>query len=83
LRRLGCTYFSLASGFLSGKYRSKADMEKRARSPFLNKYLKDRGLRGARMQQLKLSAPQQFARLKPSEILSEGAAGYCAGLLIG
>lgn len=39
------TYFSLASGFLSGKYRSKADIEKRARSPFLNKYLNGRGLR--------------------------------------
>ncbi|HEY2024129.1 aldo/keto reductase [Paraburkholderia sp.] len=39
------TYFSLASGFLSGKYRSKADIEKRARGPFLNKYLNDRGLR--------------------------------------
>jgi aryl-alcohol dehydrogenase-like predicted oxidoreductase len=39
------TYFSLASGFLSGKYRSKADIDKRARGPFLNKYLNDRGLR--------------------------------------
>ncbi|MEW9584426.1 aldo/keto reductase [Paraburkholderia sp. DGU8] len=39
------TYFSLASGFLSGKYRSKADINKRARGPFLNKYLNDRGLR--------------------------------------
>jgi aryl-alcohol dehydrogenase-like predicted oxidoreductase len=39
------TYFSLASGFLSGKYRSKADIEQRARGPFLNKYLNDRGLR--------------------------------------
>jgi aryl-alcohol dehydrogenase-like predicted oxidoreductase len=39
------TYFSLASGFLSGKYRSKADIEKRARGPFLNKYLNERGLR--------------------------------------
>ncbi|MFL9899295.1 aldo/keto reductase [Paraburkholderia fungorum] len=39
------TYFSLASGFLSGKYRSRADIDKRARSPFLNKYLNDRGLR--------------------------------------
>ncbi|MFL9960727.1 aldo/keto reductase [Paraburkholderia sediminicola] len=39
------TYFSLASGFLSGKYRSKADIDKRARSPFLNKYLNSRGLR--------------------------------------
>ncbi len=39
------TYFSLASGFLSGKYRSKADIEQRARSPFVGKYLNERGLR--------------------------------------
>jgi aryl-alcohol dehydrogenase-like predicted oxidoreductase len=39
------TYFSLASGFLSGKYRSSADIGKSARSPFVKKYLNDRGLR--------------------------------------
>ncbi len=39
------TYFSLASGFLSGKYRSKADAEKGARSGLVNKYVNDRGLR--------------------------------------
>jgi len=38
------TYFSLASGFLSGKYRSNADMAKGARSSLVEKYLNDRGL---------------------------------------
>jgi aryl-alcohol dehydrogenase-like predicted oxidoreductase len=38
------TYFSLASGFLSGKYRSNADMAKAARSSLVEKYLNDRGL---------------------------------------
>ncbi len=39
------TYFSLASGFLSGKYRSKADATKGARSALVSKYFNDRGLR--------------------------------------
>jgi aryl-alcohol dehydrogenase-like predicted oxidoreductase len=39
------TYFSLASGFLSGKYRSKADAAKGARSALVDKYFNDRGLR--------------------------------------
>lgn len=38
------TYFSLASGFLSGKYRTKADMEGAARSQMVDKYLNERGL---------------------------------------
>ena len=38
------TYFSLASGFLSGKYRSNADIAKAARSSLVEKYLNDRGL---------------------------------------
>ena len=38
------TYFSLASGFLSGKYRSKADLEGRKRGGMVEKYLNDRGL---------------------------------------
>jgi len=38
-------YYSLASGFLSGKYRSKADLEKRARRSGVEKYLDDRGFR--------------------------------------
>jgi aryl-alcohol dehydrogenase-like predicted oxidoreductase len=39
------TYFSLASGFLAGKYRSAADLEGRARSRLVGKYLNPRGLR--------------------------------------
>ncbi len=38
-------YYSLASGFLSGKYRSKADLKGRARAGGVEKYLNDRGLR--------------------------------------
>src|SRR4029077_3295680 len=33
------SYFSLASGFLSGKYRSEADLSKSARGQGLKKYL--------------------------------------------
>lgn len=39
------TYFSLASGFLSGKYRSEADLAKSARGEGVKKYLDARGLR--------------------------------------
>lgn len=38
-------YFSLASGFLSGKYRSPQDLANRARKGMVGKYLNDRGLR--------------------------------------
>jgi aryl-alcohol dehydrogenase-like predicted oxidoreductase len=38
-------YFSLASGFLTGKYRSEADVSKSARAKFVKKYLNDRGFR--------------------------------------
>lgn len=38
-------YFSLASGFLTGKYRTQADIEKRARGKFVQKYMNERGLR--------------------------------------
>jgi aryl-alcohol dehydrogenase-like predicted oxidoreductase len=38
-------YFSLASGFLTGKYGSKADGEKAARAGMLGKYFTDRGTR--------------------------------------
>jgi aryl-alcohol dehydrogenase-like predicted oxidoreductase len=37
------TYFSLASGFLSGKYRSSGDLAGRARGPRVEKYLNSRG----------------------------------------
>jgi len=39
------TYFSLASGFLTGKYRSQADVSKSARDRFVEKYLTPRGFR--------------------------------------
>jgi aryl-alcohol dehydrogenase-like predicted oxidoreductase len=39
------SYFSLASGFLSGKYRSRADFHQSLRGPHLEKYLSVRGLR--------------------------------------
>ena len=39
------TYYSLASGFLSGKYRSDADLTKSARGGGIAKYLNPRGMR--------------------------------------
>lgn len=38
-------YFSLASGFLTGKYRSEADFSKSERGPRVKKYLNERGFR--------------------------------------
>jgi len=38
-------YFSLASGFLSGKYRSERDVEERPRARMLKKYVNERGFR--------------------------------------
>jgi len=38
-------YFSLASGFLTGKYRSEADLANAARGQFVKKYVNDRGWR--------------------------------------
>ena len=39
------SYFSLASGFLTGKYRSEADLADKARAGMVKKYLNDRGYR--------------------------------------
>jgi aryl-alcohol dehydrogenase-like predicted oxidoreductase len=39
------SYFSLGSGFLTGKYRSSEDLAKRARGNMVKKYLDDRGFR--------------------------------------
>ena len=39
------TYFSLASGFLTGKYRSAEDLAGRARAEMVRKYVNDRGFR--------------------------------------
>ena len=38
-------YFSLAMGFLSGKYRSEADLAKSPRGGGVKKYLNDRGMK--------------------------------------
>lgn len=38
-------YFSLGSGFLTGKYRSQADLAKYARGSRVEKYMNDRGMR--------------------------------------
>ena len=37
-------YYSLAAGFVSGKYRSEADLAQRARGDSVKKYLNERGL---------------------------------------
>jgi aryl-alcohol dehydrogenase-like predicted oxidoreductase len=39
------TYYSLASGFLTGKYRSEDDLAKSARGQGIKKYLTERGMR--------------------------------------
>lgn len=39
------TYFSLASGFLTGKYRSEADFNKSKRGQGMKKYLNERGFK--------------------------------------
>lgn len=39
------TYYSLASGFLSGKYRSEKDLSQSQRGQGIGKYLNDKGLR--------------------------------------
>jgi aryl-alcohol dehydrogenase-like predicted oxidoreductase len=39
------TYFSLAAGFLTGKYRSEADFGKSARGPGMKKFMNPRGMR--------------------------------------
>lgn len=38
-------YYGLASGFLTGKYRTEADLAQGARGPAVKKYLNERGLR--------------------------------------
>ena len=39
------SYFSLASGFLTGKYKSETDVANTARGDFVKKYLNERGFR--------------------------------------
>ena len=57
-------YYSLASGFLSGKYRSKADLEKRARRGGVEKYMNERGFRVLKA----LDAIAQAYAAKPAEV---------------
>jgi len=38
-------YYALASGFLTGKYRSEADLSKSPRGQGIKKYLDERGMR--------------------------------------
>ena len=38
------TYFSLAAGFLTGKYRSESDFAKSARGPGMKNFLNPRGI---------------------------------------
>jgi aryl-alcohol dehydrogenase-like predicted oxidoreductase len=58
------TYYSLASGFLSGKYRSSADLEKSVRGKGLGKYLDERGLRILKA----LDAVAAAQQAKPAEV---------------
>jgi len=39
------TYFSLAAGFLTGKYRSETDFAKSARGPGMKKFINERGMK--------------------------------------
>jgi len=57
-------YYSLASGFLSGKYRSKADLAKRARASGVEKYLTDHGFRILKA----LDSVAQAHGAKPAEV---------------
>lgn len=58
------TYYSLASGFLSGKYRSEADLNKSVRGGGIKKYLNKRGFRILKA----LDTISQKYQANPSEI---------------
>jgi aryl-alcohol dehydrogenase-like predicted oxidoreductase len=58
------TYYSLASGFLSGKYRSEADLKQSPRGRGVAKYLTPRGLRILDA----LDAAAQRLEAKPAEV---------------
>ncbi len=58
------TYFSLAAGFLTGKYRSEADFAKSQRGRGMNKYLNSRGLRIVAA----LDQVAQRFRVKPAHV---------------
>ena len=55
------TYFSLARGFLSGKYRSEADLGKSPRGGSIGKYLDARGKTHPRRARCGVSAPRRQA----------------------
>jgi aryl-alcohol dehydrogenase-like predicted oxidoreductase len=58
------TYYSLASGFLSGKYRSQADLRKSVRGEGVGKYLDERGHRILKA----LDAVAAVHEAKPAEV---------------
>ena len=58
------SYFSLASGFLTGKYAQLSDLEGNPRADFLNGYFSDRGQRILDT----LMAVSQEASAKPSQV---------------
>src|SRR3954469_5822093 len=58
------TYYSLASGFLSGKYRSKEDLGKSVRGKGAGKYLNERGFRVLKA----LDAVAAAHRATPAEV---------------
>jgi aryl-alcohol dehydrogenase-like predicted oxidoreductase len=58
------SFFSLGSGFLTGKYRSKEDLSNSARGSFVEKYLNERGFRI--VEALKRAAQQQ--NLTPAQV---------------
>ncbi|MGD8610401.1 MAG: aldo/keto reductase [Desulfobacterales bacterium] len=58
------SYFSLASGFLAGKYRTKEDLSNSARASFVEKYLNARGFRI--VEALKKAAQQH--NLTPAQV---------------
>jgi aryl-alcohol dehydrogenase-like predicted oxidoreductase len=58
------TYYSLASGFLSGKYRSSADLGKSKRGEGVAKYLNERGLNILKA----LDAVAAQHRARPAEV---------------
>ncbi|MBV9907698.1 MAG: aldo/keto reductase, partial [Hyphomicrobiales bacterium] len=58
------TYFSLAKGFLSGKYRSEADLSKSPRGDGVKAYLNPRGFRI--LEALEATAARHKA--KPAEV---------------
>jgi aryl-alcohol dehydrogenase-like predicted oxidoreductase len=58
------SFFSLGSGFLTGKYRSKEDLSNSARGSFVEKYLNERGFRI--VEALERAAQQQ--NLTPAQV---------------